>query len=45
MLASHEVSMVLRIPVWPGVAFGAVTCAFLAIVALSTAWSLLRTRP
>jgi TRAP-type C4-dicarboxylate transport system permease small subunit len=45
MLASHEVSMVLRIPVWPGVAFGAVTCAFLAIVALSTAWTLLRTRP
>lgn len=45
MLASHEVSMVLRIPVWLGVAFGAVTCAFLAIVALSTAWTLLRTRP
>ena len=42
MLASHEVSMVLRIPVWPGVAFGALSCAFLALVALSTAVTLLR---
>jgi hypothetical protein len=40
--ASHEVSMVLRIPVWPGVAFGALTCAFLAIVSLATALGLLR---
>jgi TRAP-type C4-dicarboxylate transport system permease small subunit len=44
MLDSHEVSMVLRIPVWPGVAFGALSCAFLAIVALSTACALLRNR-
>ena len=35
--ASHEVSMVLRIPVWPGVAFGALCCVFLALVSLSTA--------
>jgi TRAP-type C4-dicarboxylate transport system permease small subunit len=42
MLASHEVSMVLRIPVWPGVAFGAASCAFLAIAALSTAWASFR---
>ena len=42
--ASHEVSMVLRIPVWPGVAFGALSCAFLAIVSLATAQSLLRER-
>jgi TRAP-type C4-dicarboxylate transport system permease small subunit len=42
--ASHEVSMVLRIPVWPGVAFGALTCAFLAVVSLATALSLLRGR-
>ena len=42
--ASHEVSMVLRIPVWPGVAFGAFSCAFLAIVSLATAQSLLRSR-
>ena len=42
--ASHEVSMVLRIPVWPGVAFGALCCAFLAIVALATARGLFRTR-
>ena len=42
--ASHEVSMVLRIPVWPGVAFGALSCAFLAIVSLATARSLLRER-
>jgi TRAP-type C4-dicarboxylate transport system permease small subunit len=40
--ASHEVSMVLRIPVWPGVAFGALCCAFLAIVALATARGLFR---
>ena len=44
MLASQEVSMVLRIPVWPGVAFGALACAFLAIVALSTAIALFRRR-
>jgi TRAP-type C4-dicarboxylate transport system permease small subunit len=44
MLVSQEVSMVLRIPVWPGVAFGAFCCAFLAIVALSTAIALLRSR-
>ena len=44
MLASHEVSMVLRIPAWPGVAFGALSCAFLAIVALSTACAQFRTR-
>ena len=43
--ASQEVSMVLRIPVWPGVAFGALSCAFLAIVALATAHGLFRTRP
>ena len=42
--ASNEVSMVLRIPVWPGVAFGALSCAFLAIVALATAHGLLRNR-
>jgi TRAP-type C4-dicarboxylate transport system permease small subunit len=42
--ASHEVSMVLRIPVWPGVAFGALTCAFLAVVSLATAVGLLRSR-
>ena len=42
--ASHEVSMVLRIPVWPGVAFGALSCAFLAVVALATARGLLRSR-
>ena len=42
--ASHEVSMVLRIPVWPGVAFGALCCAFLAVVALATARGLFRTR-
>ena len=42
--ASHEVSMVLRIPVWPGVAFGALSCAFLAIVSLATAFGLLRSR-
>ena len=40
--ASHEVSMVLRIPVWPGVAFGALSCGFLAIVSLATAHGLLR---
>jgi hypothetical protein len=40
--ASHEVSMVLRIPVWPGVAFGALTCAFLAVVSLATALGLPR---
>jgi TRAP-type C4-dicarboxylate transport system permease small subunit len=44
MLASQEVSMVLRIPVWPGVAFGALCCAFLAVVALCTAIGLLRNR-
>jgi TRAP-type C4-dicarboxylate transport system permease small subunit len=42
--ASHEVSMVLRIPVWPGVAFGALCCAFLAIVALATSRGLFRMR-
>jgi hypothetical protein len=40
--ASHEVSMVLRIPVWPGVAFGALSCALLAIASLATAYGLLR---
>jgi TRAP-type C4-dicarboxylate transport system permease small subunit len=44
MLASHEVSMVLRIPVWPGVAFGALCCAFLAVAALSTAYAQFRNR-
>jgi len=43
--ASQEVSMVLRIPVWPGVAFGAFSCAFLAIVSLATAYDLFRTKP
>lgn len=43
--ASQQVSMVLRIPVWPGVAFGALSCAFLAIVSLATAYALLRSRP
>jgi TRAP-type C4-dicarboxylate transport system permease small subunit len=43
--ASHEVSMVLRIPVWPGIAFGALSCGFLAIVSLATARSVLRGRP
>jgi TRAP-type C4-dicarboxylate transport system permease small subunit len=43
--ASQEVSMVLRIPVWPGVAFGAFCCAFLAIVSLATARALLRDKP
>jgi TRAP-type C4-dicarboxylate transport system permease small subunit len=42
-LVSQEVSMVLRLPVWPGVAFGALSCAFLAIVALATARSLIKT--
>jgi TRAP-type C4-dicarboxylate transport system permease small subunit len=42
--ASQEVSMVLRIPVWPGVAFGALCCAFLAVAALATARGLIRTR-
>jgi TRAP-type C4-dicarboxylate transport system permease small subunit len=40
---SQEVSMVLRIPVWPGVAFGALCCAFLAVAALATARGLFRT--
>ncbi|HEY1384282.1 MAG TPA: TRAP transporter small permease [Dongiaceae bacterium] len=44
MMVSQEVSMVLRIPVWPGVAFGALCCAFLAIAALCTAIGLLRNR-
>lgn len=44
MLVSQEVSMLLRIPVWPGVAFGAVCCAFLALVALCTAVGLIRNR-
>jgi len=43
--ASHEVSMVLRIPVWPGVAFGAFSCGFLAIVSLVTARDLWRNKP
>ena len=38
--ASQEVSMVLRIPVWPGIGFGALACAFLAIVSLATAYGL-----
>jgi hypothetical protein len=42
--ASHEVSMVLRIPIWPGVAFGALSVAFLAIVSMATAYSLLRSK-
>jgi TRAP-type C4-dicarboxylate transport system permease small subunit len=42
--ASHEVSMVLRIPVWPGVAFGALCCGFLAIVSLATARGQLRSK-
>src|SRR5262245_9350764 len=42
---SQEVSMVLRIPVWPGVAFGALSCAFLAIVSLATAYGLARNAP
>lgn len=43
--SSHEVSMVLRIPVWPGIAFGALSTAFLAIVSLAGAYSLLRAKP
>ena len=43
--ASQEVSMVLRIPVWPGVAFGALSCAFLAIASLGTAYGLIRNKP
>ena len=43
--ASQEVSMVLRIPVWPGVGFSALCCAFVAIVSLATAFGLLRTKP
>lgn len=43
--SSQEVSMVLRIPVWPGVAFGALSSAFLAIVSVASAYSLLRGRP
>ena len=42
--ASHEVSMVLRLPVWPGVGFGALCCAFLALVALATARSISKLR-
>lgn len=42
--SSHEVSMVLRIPVWPGVAFGALCCAFLAVAALATARGLFQAR-
>jgi TRAP-type C4-dicarboxylate transport system permease small subunit len=42
--SSQEVSMVLRIPLWPGVAFGALACAFLAIASLATAYGLLRSR-
>ena len=42
--AAHEVSMVLRIPTWPGVAFGALSCGFLAIVALTTARGLFKAR-
>ena len=43
--ASQEVSMVLRIPVWPGIGFGALVCAFLTIVSLATAYGLYRSRP
>jgi TRAP-type C4-dicarboxylate transport system permease small subunit len=43
--SSQEVSMVLRIPVWPGVAFGALSSAFLAVVSVASAYSLLRGRP
>jgi TRAP-type C4-dicarboxylate transport system permease small subunit len=39
---SHEVSMVLRIPAWPGIAFGALCCALLALLALSSAINLMR---
>jgi TRAP-type C4-dicarboxylate transport system permease small subunit len=42
--ASQEVSMVLRLPVWPGVAFGALCCAFLAVVSLATARGLFKAR-
>ena len=41
---SQEVSMVLRIPAWPGIAFGAVCCALLALLALSSAIGLMRGR-
>ena len=41
---SQEVSMVLRIPAWPGIAFGAACCALLALMSLATATGLLRSR-
>ena len=41
---SHEVSMVLRIPAWPGIAFGALCCALLALLSLTTAINLFRSR-
>jgi len=44
MHASNEVSMVLRLPVWPGVAFGAFCCAFLAVIALATARGMFKAR-
>jgi TRAP-type C4-dicarboxylate transport system permease small subunit len=44
MYAAQEVSMVLRLPVWPGVAFGALCCAFLAVAALATARGLFKAR-
>lgn len=43
--SSQEVSMVLRIPVWPGVGFGALSTAFLAIVSVAGAYGLLRGKP
>jgi TRAP-type C4-dicarboxylate transport system permease small subunit len=43
--SSGEVSMVLRIPVWPGIAFGALCSAFVAIVSLATAYRILQSRP
>ncbi len=45
MYSAQEVSMVLRLPVWPGVAFGALCCAFLSIAALATARGLFKARP
>jgi TRAP-type C4-dicarboxylate transport system permease small subunit len=42
--ASQEVSMVLRIPVWPGIAFGALSCALLAVVSLATSYELWRNK-
>lgn len=41
---SQEVSMVLRIPAWPGIAFGAVCCALLALLALFSTIDAMRGR-